>query len=103
MMTGAGILPGPFARADERGLDEMLDGAGARRDASGATGFAPPTVLRRLVAQGRLGKKTGQGFFPYPQPDARPGAEGDRAAGDARRGGDHLAEPAARRTRSARR
>ena len=24
MMTGAGILPGPFARADERGLDEML-------------------------------------------------------------------------------
>ena len=33
-------------------------------------GFEPPTVLRRLVAQGRLGKKTGQGFFPYPQPDA---------------------------------
>jgi enoyl-CoA hydratase/3-hydroxyacyl-CoA dehydrogenase len=27
-------------------------------------------VLRRLVAQGRLGKKSGQGFFPYPQPDA---------------------------------
>ena len=27
-------------------------------------------MLRRLVAQGRLGKKTGQGFFPYPQPDA---------------------------------
>ena len=26
-------------------------------------------MLRRLVAQGRLGKKTGQGFFPYPQPD----------------------------------
>jgi len=26
-------------------------------------------VLRRLVAQGRLGKKTGQGFFGYPQPD----------------------------------
>jgi enoyl-CoA hydratase/3-hydroxyacyl-CoA dehydrogenase len=32
--------------------------------------FTPPTILRRLVAQGRLGKKTGQGFFPYPQPDA---------------------------------
>ena len=27
-------------------------------------------MLRRLVAQGRLGKKSGQGFFPYPQPDA---------------------------------
>jgi hypothetical protein len=24
MMTGAGILPGPFARADERGLDDTL-------------------------------------------------------------------------------
>ena len=32
-------------------------------------GFEPPLVLRRLVAQGRLGKKSGQGFFPYPQPD----------------------------------
>ena len=32
-------------------------------------GFEPPPLLRRLVNQGRLGKKTGQGFFPYPQPD----------------------------------
>jgi enoyl-CoA hydratase/3-hydroxyacyl-CoA dehydrogenase len=28
-----------------------------------------PAIVRRLVAQGRLGKKSGQGFFPYPQPD----------------------------------
>ena len=32
--------------------------------------FAPPLVLRRLVAQGRLGAKSGQGFYPYPQPEA---------------------------------
>src|SRR6202042_1543457 len=31
--------------------------------------FEPPTVLRRLVVQGRLGVKSGQGFFPYPRPD----------------------------------
>ena len=69
-MMGAGILPGPFARADEAGLDDDPRAARARPGASGATAFEPPTVLRRLVAQGRLGKKTGQGFFPYPQPDA---------------------------------
>jgi enoyl-CoA hydratase/3-hydroxyacyl-CoA dehydrogenase len=69
MMTGAGILPGPFARADEQGLGETL--AALERAASEwGDGFAPPTILKRLVAQGRLGKKTGQGFFGYPQPDA---------------------------------
>ena len=69
MMTGAGILPGPFARADERGLDEML-AALENAEREWGENFTPPTILRRLVAQGRLGKKTGQGFFPYPQPDA---------------------------------
>jgi enoyl-CoA hydratase / 3-hydroxyacyl-CoA dehydrogenase len=68
MMMGAGILPGPFARADERGLDEVLE-ALERAEAEWGDGFAPPLVLRRLVAQGRLGKRAGQGFFPYPRPD----------------------------------
>jgi enoyl-CoA hydratase / 3-hydroxyacyl-CoA dehydrogenase len=69
MMMGAGILPGPFSRADEAGLDEML-AALERAEAEWGESYAPPTVLRRLVAQGRLGKKSGQGFFPYPQADA---------------------------------
>jgi len=72
MMTGAGILPGPFARADERGLDEVLE-ALERAEQEWGEGFSPPLILRRLVAQGRLGRKSGQGFFPYPQPD--PGFE----------------------------
>jgi enoyl-CoA hydratase / 3-hydroxyacyl-CoA dehydrogenase len=68
MMMGAGILPGPFARADEAGLDTLLEQLErAQRDWGDA--FEPPAILRRLVAQGRLGKKSGQGFFPYPQPD----------------------------------
>ena len=69
MMMGAGILPGPFARADDRGLDEML-AAIERAEAEWGDRYAPPVILRRLVSQGRLGKKTGQGFFPYPRPDA---------------------------------
>jgi enoyl-CoA hydratase/3-hydroxyacyl-CoA dehydrogenase len=68
MMAGAGVIPPPFARADQIGLDEVL---AALERASGEWGdrFEPPTILRRLVAQGRLGVKTGQGFFPYPRPD----------------------------------
>jgi enoyl-CoA hydratase / 3-hydroxyacyl-CoA dehydrogenase len=72
MMMGAGILPGPFARADEQGLDEVL-AALERAQHEWGENFAPPLILRRLVAQGRLGKKSGQGFFPYPQPDGEQG------------------------------
>jgi enoyl-CoA hydratase / 3-hydroxyacyl-CoA dehydrogenase len=68
MMTGAGILPGPFSRADEQGLDEVL-AALERAQREYGDSYAPPKILRRLVGQGRLGKKSGQGFFPYPQPD----------------------------------
>ncbi len=69
MMMGAGILPGPFTRADDAGLDTVLEQL-ERAQAEWGDAFEPPSVLRRLVAQNRLGKKTGQGFFPYPQPDA---------------------------------
>src|SRR6185436_2184631 len=69
MMMGAGILPGPFTRADEAGLDTILEQL-QRAQAEWGDAFEPPSVLKRLVAQNRLGKKTGQGFFPYPQPDA---------------------------------
>jgi enoyl-CoA hydratase/3-hydroxyacyl-CoA dehydrogenase len=69
MMAGAGIIPPPFARADQTGLDEVL--AKLERAAHDwGEDFAPPLILRRLVAQGRLGVKTGQGFFPYARPDA---------------------------------
>lgn len=68
MMAGAGILPGPFSRADEQGLDDVL-AALERAESEWGPGYAPPKILKRLVNQGRLGKKSGQGFFPYPQPD----------------------------------
>ena len=102
MMTGAGILPGPFTRADERGLDEML-AALERAQTEWGDRFTPPTVLRRLVAQGRLGKKSGQGFFPYPQPDGDLDQKETVLLETRGAGGDHLAEPRRPRTRSARR
>src|ERR1700759_4759682 len=66
MMLGTGMVPGPFARADFRGLDEVLAAVERAEDEWGEH-FEPPLILRRLVAQGRLGAKSGQGFYPYPQ------------------------------------
>ena len=77
MMAGAGMDPRrgifpPFLGADVLGLDVVLEKLEAAEEEHGER-FAPPTVLRRLVAQGRLGAKTGQGFYAYPQAD-----EGDQ-------------------------
>jgi enoyl-CoA hydratase / 3-hydroxyacyl-CoA dehydrogenase len=72
MMMGTGMIPGPFARADQRGLDDVL-AALERAEEEWGEHFEPPLILRRLVAQGRLGPKSGQGFYPYPQPE--PGYE----------------------------
>src|SRR5215210_1220641 len=68
MMMGAGIIPGPFAAADERGLDELV--TALENAPEGWGDWTEPPELRRLVAQGRLGKKSGQGFYPYPSADA---------------------------------
>jgi enoyl-CoA hydratase/3-hydroxyacyl-CoA dehydrogenase len=78
MMTGAGLDPRkgllpPFWKADVEGLDAVLERMEGLQERYGDR-FAPPTLLRRLVAQGRLGLKSGQGFYPYPQPD-----EGEQA------------------------
>ena len=73
MMAGAGMDPRrglfpPFWKADLEGLDVMLERIEALEERHGER-FAAPVTLRRLVAQGRLGLKSGQGFYPYPQPD----------------------------------
>jgi enoyl-CoA hydratase / 3-hydroxyacyl-CoA dehydrogenase len=73
MMAGAGLDPRrglfpPFMKADLEGLDVILERLETATEHHGER-FAPPLVLRRLVAQGRLGQKSGQGFYPYAQPD----------------------------------
>jgi enoyl-CoA hydratase / 3-hydroxyacyl-CoA dehydrogenase len=77
LMSGAGMDPRrgllpPFWRADVDGLDLVLEKMEQAEEHHGDR-FSPPTILRRLVAQGRLGVKAGQGFYPYPRPD-----EGDQ-------------------------
>jgi enoyl-CoA hydratase/3-hydroxyacyl-CoA dehydrogenase len=73
MMAGAGMDPRrgifpPFMKADLLGLDVALEKLEAAAGEHGER-FAAPVTLKRLVAQGRLGQKSGQGFYAYPQAD----------------------------------
>ena len=64
MRLGAGHPIGPLALADFVGLDVCLDILESLEAGLGPR-YAPPEGLRRLVAEGRLGRKTGGGFFDY--------------------------------------
>jgi enoyl-CoA hydratase/3-hydroxyacyl-CoA dehydrogenase len=79
MMAGAGLDPRrgllpPFMKADSEGLDTVLERMENAAEHHGER-FSAPVILRRLVAQGRLGQKSGQGFYPYPQPDSEQPAD----------------------------
>jgi 3-hydroxybutyryl-CoA dehydrogenase len=69
---------GPFELADFNGLDTYLHALTGLERAYGKR-FEPPEVLKQLVATGRLGRKTGAGFYQY-------GDDGERMAnaGDVR-------------------
>ncbi len=64
MMAGAGMPVGPLAMADEIGLDEVLQRLEAYEQQFGPR-FTPAPLLRRKVAAGELGKKSGRGFMEY--------------------------------------
>jgi enoyl-CoA hydratase / 3-hydroxyacyl-CoA dehydrogenase len=73
LMAGAGLDPRrglmpPFMKADAEGLGTVLERLESAQERHGER-FAPPRILHRLVAQGRLGQQSGQGFYAYPQPD----------------------------------
>lgn len=55
---------GPLRLSDVVGLDVRLDIARHLESVYGPR-YAPPAVLERLVAAGRLGRKTGRGFFDW--------------------------------------
>jgi 3-hydroxybutyryl-CoA dehydrogenase len=56
---------GPLKLTDLVGLDVRLNIAEYLHRALGSETFRPPEVLRRLVMEGKLGKKTGQGFYSW--------------------------------------
>lgn len=56
---------GPLKLTDLVGLDVRLNIAEYLHHALGSETFRPPDVLRRLVNEGKLGKKSGEGFYSW--------------------------------------
>lgn len=63
--VGLNHTMGPLATADLIGLDTLKLIAESMFEEYGEPRFKAPTLLRRLVSLGHLGRKTGRGFFRY--------------------------------------
>ncbi|MGW1056561.1 3-hydroxyacyl-CoA dehydrogenase family protein [Micromonospora rubida] len=64
MVLGYRHPVGPLELTDMVGLDVRLDIARTLQAAYGDR-YAPPPLLERMVADGRLGRKSGQGFYRW--------------------------------------
>lgn len=63
---------GPLRLTDLVGLDVRLHIAEYLHQALGVESFRPPEILRRMVSEGKLGKKSGEGFYRWDdEKDAR--------------------------------
>jgi len=56
---------GPLRLLDLVGLDTVLSGVSDTYEELKDPQFAPPTLLKKMVAAGWLGRKTGKGFYEY--------------------------------------
>lgn len=65
MMLGTGYPMGPFTLLDFVGLDTTLYITDILFEEFKEPRFAAPTLLRRMVAAGWLGRKSGRGFYNY--------------------------------------
>jgi 3-hydroxybutyryl-CoA dehydrogenase len=65
MRLGCGHPMGPLALCDLIGLDVLHAICNSLYDEFRQPEHCPPPLLRRMVASGRLGRKSGQGFYRY--------------------------------------
>jgi 3-hydroxybutyryl-CoA dehydrogenase len=78
MQLGCGHPMGPLFLLDFIGLDTVVRIADIMVDAYGEDRYSAPDLLRRMVADGHHGRKSGKGFYDYstdpPRPVARSGS-----------------------------
>ncbi|MGH9379183.1 MAG: 3-hydroxyacyl-CoA dehydrogenase family protein [Thermoanaerobaculia bacterium] len=65
MKLGCGYPMGPFTLLDFVGLDTTFSIANIMFDEYREKRFAPPPLLKQMVLAGRLGRKSGRGFYDY--------------------------------------
>jgi 3-hydroxybutyryl-CoA dehydrogenase len=83
MELGYGHRMGPLKTSDLVGLDVRLAIAESLAAELPSERFTPPEILRTLVAEGRTGRKSGEGFYLWD--GDRPAGPGGRAAALARK------------------
>jgi 3-hydroxybutyryl-CoA dehydrogenase len=67
MKQGVGFPTGPVELADMVGLDTCLHIMEVLHEGLGDSKYRPSPLLKRYVAAGRLGRKSGRGFYEYDQ------------------------------------
>jgi 3-hydroxybutyryl-CoA dehydrogenase len=68
MQLGCGYPMGPFTLLDFVGLDTTYYIANIMFEEYREKRFAPPPLLKQMVQAGRLGRKSGRGFYDYSPP-----------------------------------
>jgi 3-hydroxybutyryl-CoA dehydrogenase len=63
---------GPLRLTDLVGLDVRLRIAEYLHSTLGTENFRPPDILRRMVLEGKLGKKSGEGFYRWDEESQQP-------------------------------
>lgn len=65
MALGCGYPMGPFTLCDFVGIDTLYKISEIMFDEYREERYAPPPLLKRIVAMGRYGRKTGEGFYDW--------------------------------------